>query len=153
MASTTNYIGLNVPDKGTYDWDVPVNANWEKIDDQFGLLGYSRGKDITAGDVTTVTVQPDDEIIHISISNTTIITFDFSNITLSKGEKECFTCEVELIFPNGAKTVSLLTSFTDGIKWINNFVPDVSSGKNHWIGFRCQQGQTWLTASDNGEVG
>lgn len=153
MASTTNYIGLNVPDKGTYDWDVPVNANWEKIDDQFGLLGYSRGRDITAGDVTTVTVQPDDEIIHISISNTTIITFDFSGITLGDGEKECFTCEVELIFPNGAKTVSLLTSFTGGIKWINNFVPDVLSGKNHWIGFRCQQGQTWLTASDNGEVG
>lgn len=153
MAATTNYIGLNVPDKGTYDWDVPVNANWEKIDDQFGLLGYSRGRIITAGDVTTVTVQPYDEIIHIAIPNTSIITFDFSGITLGDGEKLSFTCEVELFFPNGAKTVSLLTSFTDGIKWINNFVPDVSSGKNHWIGFRCQQGQTWLTASDNGEVG
>ena len=153
MASITKYIGLNVPDKGTYDWDVPVNANWEKIDDQFGLLGYSRGREIEAGDVTTVTIQPEDEIIHIAIANTTILTFDFSNIKFSEGGNDSFTCEVELYFPNGAKTVSLLTSLPGGIKWINNFVPDVSSGKNHWIGLRHQQRQPWLTASDNGDVG
>lgn len=153
MASTTNYIGLNVPDKGTYDWDVPVNANWKKIDDQFGLLGYSRARVVTAGTSTTVTVQPDNEIIYIEIPNNTTITFDFSKVSLISGPRDCFTCEVELIFPNGAKTVRLLTNFTEGIKWINNFVPNFSSGKNHWIGFRCHYGRPWLTGSDNGEIG
>lgn len=152
MASTTNYIGLNVPDKGTYDWDVPVNANWEKIDDQFGLLGYSRARVVTANTSTTVTIQPDDEIIYLEIPNNTIITFNCSDVILSQGEKECFTCEVEFIFPNGAKTVSLLTNLTDGIKWVNDFVPDFSSGKNHWIGFRNHYGRNWLVGSDNGEV-
>lgn len=28
----TPIMGLNKPDKGTFDWDVPVNENWDKLD-------------------------------------------------------------------------------------------------------------------------
>ena len=30
--TTTPLLGLNKPGKGDFDWDVPLNENWDKLD-------------------------------------------------------------------------------------------------------------------------
>ena len=30
--TTTPLLGLNKPEKGDFDWDVPINENWDKLD-------------------------------------------------------------------------------------------------------------------------
>jgi len=41
---TTTFLGLNKPDKGTLDWNVPLNENFDLIDSFAANLGLKDAK-------------------------------------------------------------------------------------------------------------
>lgn len=112
------------------------------------LLAYEGLRVIDClGDVT-VQLYDNDEIIRLTINGQSNITFDTSTLNFTK---PYYTVQVRFIFPNGVQTVSLQTNEQYGLQWINQSVPDFSSGKTHWIVLRKEISYMFLEASDAGE--
>lgn len=112
------------------------------------LPGYEQIRDIDCSGDTTATFLDTDEIVQFRVNDNATITIDVSKLTFPK---YFYTVQVIVTFPNGAKTISLNSSRT--ITWINNVVPDFSSGKGHWLVFRTCHNCGSLQSSDAGELG
>ena len=93
------------------------------------LVAYENARTVECNGATTVVLQDTDEIIMLTITNNSTITFDTTQLTYPKN---LFTLQFQYYFPNGAKTIS----YTNRIIYINDNVPDFSDGKRHWIVIR-----------------
>lgn len=145
----TAILELNKPDKGYFDWDVPLNANWDKLDAVVGKLGYEHSREIAVSGNTTVAIQDTDKILSLPVSAKATITFDTSALTFPEF---FYTVQILVYFTSGVKTVTLAKS-GGSINWVNANAPSFASGKPHWLTLRI--GQTWsnVLMSDAGEEG
>lgn len=134
-----NKISSNIVD-GLEEKIVSATIDKKKI-------GYEGSRNVTCSGNVTVSLQDSDEIVGLVINDNTNITFDISSLTFPK---EFFTVQTLLVFPNGAKTVEIANA---GKRYINGFLPDFSSAKNHWMVFRFARGLEWVLISDAGEEG
>lgn len=96
----------------------------------------------------TVTLQNTDEVIRLNITDAATVSFDVSALTFLK---TVYTVQIYVVFPNGAKTISL--SATPSILWLNNTVPNFSSTKPHWLVLRFLPNDSFVLISDAGEAG
>lgn len=111
------------------------------------LLAYENLRIIECSGSVKVTLQNTEEAIGLSITNAAEISFDVSALTFPKN---VYTVQIYFGFPNGAKTISL--SSTPSIRWLNNIVPDFSSGGPHWLVLRYLINDTFVLLSDAGKV-
>lgn len=111
-------------------------------------IAYENSRTIECSGSVTVTLQNTDEVIRLNITNAATVSFDVSALTFPK---TVYTVQIYVVFPNGAKTISL--SATPSILWINNTVPNFSSSKQHWLVLRYLPFDTFVLMSDAGEVG
>lgn len=111
-------------------------------------IAYENMRVVDCSGSVTVTLQNTDEVIRLNITDAATVSFDVSALTFPK---TVYTAQFYVVFPNGAKTISL--SATPNILWINNTVPDFSSSKPHWLVLRYLPHDTFVLMSDAGEVG
>lgn len=111
-------------------------------------IAYENMRVVECSGSVTVTLQNTDEVIRLNITDAATISFDVSALTFPK---TVYTAQFYVVFPNGAKTLSL--SATPSILWLNNTVPDFSSSKQHWLVLRYLPHDTFVLMSDAGEVG
>lgn len=111
-------------------------------------IAYENMRVVDCSGYVTVTLQDTDEIIGLNITNAATVFFDVSALTFPK---TFYTVQIYVVFPNGAKTISL--SATPSILWINNNVPDFSSIAPHWLVLRYLPFDTFVLMSDAGKVG
>ena len=110
-------------------------------------IAYENSRTIECSGSVTVTLQNTDEVIELNITDAATVSFDVSALTFPK---TVYTVQIYVVFPNGAKTISL--SATPRILWINNIVPDFSSSNPHWLVLRYLPFDTFVLMSDAGEV-
>lgn len=111
------------------------------------LLAYENLRIIECSGSVKVTLQNTEEAIGLSVTDAATISFDVSALTFPKN---VYTVQIYFGFPNGAKTISL--SSTPSIRWLNNTVPDFSSGGPHWLVLRYLINDTFVLMSDAGKV-
>lgn len=111
-------------------------------------IAYENMRVVECSGSVTVTLQNTDEVIRLNITDAATISFDVSALTFPK---TVYTAQFYVVFPNGAKTISL--SATPSISWLSNTVPDFSSSKPHWLVLRHSPHDTFVLMSDAGEVG
>lgn len=111
------------------------------------LLAYENLRIIECSGSVKVTLQNTEEAIGLSVTDDATISFDVSALTFPK---PIYTVQIYFGFPNGAKTISL--SSTPSIRWLNNNVPDFSSGGPHWLVLRYLINDTFVLMSDAGKV-
>lgn len=145
----TAILELNKPDKGYFDWDVPLNANWDKLDAVVGKLGYEYVREIAVSGNTTITIRDTDKILALPVSANATITFDTSALTFPEA---FYTVQILVYFPRGLKTVTLAKS-GGIINWVNANVPSFASGKSHWLTLRLASSWSNVLMSDAGEEG
>ena len=112
------------------------------------LLAYENSRSVYCAGDTKVTLQNTDEVIRLNITDAATVSFDVSALTFPK---TVYTVQIYVVFPNGAKTISL--SATPSILWINNTVPDFYSGAPHWLVLRFLPNDSFVLMSDAGKVG
>ena len=111
------------------------------------LLAYENLRIIECSGSVKVTLQNTEEAIGLSVTDDATVSFDVSALTFPKN---VYTVQIYFGFPNGAKTISL--SSTPSIRWLNNIVPDFSSGGPHWLVLRYLINDTFVLLSDAGKV-
>lgn len=111
-------------------------------------IAYESARIIECSNTIEINLQDTDEIIKLNINDNSVINFKLDALTYPKS---VYTTQVYLVFPNGVKTVSFSANKT--ISWINETVPDFSSGKSHWVVLRHISEDTFILMSDAGEVG
>lgn len=111
-------------------------------------IAYENMRVVECSGSVTVTLQNTDEVIRLNITDAATVSFDVSALTFPK---TVYTVQFYVVFPNGAKTISL--SATPSIFWLNNTVPDFSSSKQHWLVLRYLPNDTFVLMSDAGEAG
>ena len=111
-------------------------------------IAYENMRVVECSGSVTVTLQNTDEVIRLNITDAATISFDVSALTFPK---TVYTAQFYVVFPNGAKTISL--SATPSILWLNNAVPDFSSSTPHWLVLRFLPNDTFVLISDAGEAG
>lgn len=111
-------------------------------------IAYENSRTIECSGSVTVTLQNTDEVIRLNITNAATVSFNLSSLTFPK---TVYTVQIYVVSPNGPKTISF--SAVPSITWINNTVPDFSSGKHHWLVLRYQPFDNNVLMSDAGEVG
>lgn len=109
-------------------------------------VGYESVRIIDCSNTTEINLQDTDEIIGLNINDNSVINFKLDALT---HPKSVYTTQIYLMFPNGIKTVTL--SASEYISWINNIIPDFSSGKSHWLVLRHISGASFILMSDAGE--
>lgn len=110
-------------------------------------IAYENMRVVDCSGSVTVTLQNTDEVIGLNITDAATIFFDVSALTFPK---TIYTVQIYVVFPNGAKTISL--SATPSILWLNNTVPDFSSTRPHWLVLRFLPNDSFVLISDAGEV-
>lgn len=111
------------------------------------LIAHENDRYIPCTGAATVVLQDTYEILSLSIENNTTITFDRSQLSFPK---YWATFQLRFLFPNGAKTVSIIPTQLV----INGNVPDFSDGKSHWVVIRFARDSTAnLILSDAGTEG
>lgn len=111
-------------------------------------VAYENSRTIECSGSVTVTLQNTDEVIRLNITNAATVFFDVSALTFPK---TVYTVQIYVVFPNGARTISL--SANPGILWLNNTVPNFSSSAPHWLVLRYLPFDTFVLISDAGKVG
>lgn len=111
-------------------------------------IAYENVRLVECSGSVTVNLRDTDEVIRLNITDAATISFDVSALTFPKA---VYTAQFYVVFPNGAKTISL--SAVPNILWINNTVPDFSSSKNHWLVLRYLHHDNFVLMSDAGETG
>lgn len=113
------------------------------------LIGFENARTIECDGETTISLQPEDEIIVLKVNADAQINFDF-NI---KYPRPVYTIQCRLWFSDGVKTVTLNAS--TGITWIYGAIPDLSDGKPHWFVLRASSewNSNYILGSDAGTEG
>ena len=110
-------------------------------------IAYENVRWVDCSGETTVILQDTDEIVSFKINDNTSITIDTSQLTFPK---HFYTVQLYVWFPNGLKTISFSTNLSNGLKYINGFIPDFSTPREHWLVARVANGWTRLDISDAG---
>lgn len=125
VANTDN-INLNKPDRGSSNWDTPLNANFDLVDKYIGRL-TTIGADLPGNlddDFSEATLDP--KWTEYNNTNLTIVTNMYNKLHMVAAEANNTTCGIYQTAPAGAFTVTAQFQMTSAINLHYSVTPPLA---------------------------